>query len=67
MGINIEQGISYCGDKEGLREIIGIYHSEGSKRSSQLQHFFEERDWKTGQEYNGASFSPEHLVLWAWQ
>ena len=46
MGINIEQGISYCGDKEGLREIIGIYHSEGSKRSSQLQHFFEEQDWK---------------------
>ncbi len=43
MGINIEQGISYCGDKEGLREIIGIYHSEGSKRSSQLQHFFEDR------------------------
>ena len=46
MGINIEQGISYCGDKEGLREIISIYHSEGSKRSSQLQHFFEEQDWK---------------------
>lgn len=46
MGINIEQGISYCGDKEGLREIIGIYHREGPKRSRQLQHFFEEQDWK---------------------
>lgn len=45
-GINIEQGISYCGDKEGLREIIGIYHSEGAKRRRQLQQFFKEQDWK---------------------
>lgn len=45
-GINIEQGISYCGDMEGFREIIGIYHSEGPKRGRQLQHFFEEQDWK---------------------
>ncbi|MCM1065145.1 MAG: ATP-binding protein [Eubacterium sp.] len=45
-GIDIEQGISYCGDKEGLREIIGIYHSEGSRRRSQLQQFFGEQDWK---------------------
>lgn len=45
-GINIEQGISYCGDKEGLREIIGIYHSEGDKRRRQLQQFYKEQDWK---------------------
>ncbi|MCM1542893.1 MAG: ATP-binding protein [Blautia sp.] len=45
-GIDIEQGISYCGDQEGLREIIGIYHSEGSRRRSQLQQFFGEQDWK---------------------
>lgn len=45
-GIDIEQGISYCGDKEGLREIIGIYHSEGAKRRNQMQQFFQEQDWK---------------------
>ncbi len=45
-GIDIEQGISYCGDKEGLREIIGIYHSEGAKRRRQMQQFFQEQDWK---------------------
>lgn len=45
-GINIEQGVSYCGDKEGLREIMRIYHSEGSKRSSQLRQYFKEQDWK---------------------
>ena len=45
-GINVEQGISYCGDKEGLREIIGIFHKEGPKRSSQLRQYFKEQDWK---------------------
>ena len=45
-GINVEQGISYCGDREGLREIIRIYHSEGPKRSSQLRQYFKEQDWK---------------------
>jgi len=45
-GINIEQGISYCGDKEGFREIIRIYHEEGPKRSSRLKQYFKEQDWK---------------------
>lgn len=45
-GINIEQGISYCGDQEGLREIITIYHTEGPNRKSKLEHFFKEQDWK---------------------
>ena len=45
-GINIEQGISYCGDKEGLREITMIYHSEGARRNEQLEQFFKEQDWK---------------------
>lgn len=45
-GINVQQGISYCGDKEGLREIISIYHSEGERRNHQLEQFFEEEDWK---------------------
>lgn len=45
-GINVPQGISYCGDKEGLREIITIYHAEGERRNKQLRQFFEEEDWK---------------------
>lgn len=45
-GINIDQGISYCGDREGFREIIGIFHAEGPKRLEQLTHFFKEQDWK---------------------
>lgn len=45
-GINIEQGYSYCGDQEGLREIMGIFHAEGPKRQEQLAHLFQEQDWK---------------------
>lgn len=45
-GINIGQGIAYCGDKEGFREIIGIFYKEGIKRSRQLEQLFKERDWK---------------------
>ncbi|MCM1183022.1 MAG: ATP-binding protein [Roseburia sp.] len=45
-GINIRQGIAYCGDKEGFREIITIYHTEGQRRSRQLAQFFQEQDWK---------------------
>ncbi|MDE5933910.1 MAG: response regulator, partial [Lachnospiraceae bacterium] len=45
-GINIGQGIAYCGDKEGFREIIGIYYKEGLKRSRQLEQFYVEQDWK---------------------
>lgn len=45
-GIDIKQGISYCGDKEGFREIVIIYHTEGHKRKAALQRFLEEQDWK---------------------
>lgn len=45
-GINIEQGISYCGDKEGFRDIIRIYHTEGEKRRRQLKELFKDNDWK---------------------
>lgn len=45
-GINIEQGMSFCGDEEGFREITALYHAEGPKRKYSLQHFFEEEDWK---------------------
>lgn len=45
-GINIAQGISYCGDQEGLREIIAMYHAQGAGRIKQLQQLFEEQNWK---------------------
>ena len=44
-GINIGQGIAYCGAKEGFREILGIFYQEGCKRSRQLEQLFKERDW----------------------
>lgn len=45
-GINVSQGISYCGDREGLREIIAMYHAQGAERSRQLEQLFEEQNWK---------------------
>ncbi len=45
-GINIQQGIAYCGDKEGLRQIIQVYCEEGPKRNCKLQQFFQAHDWK---------------------
>jgi len=45
-GINVSQGILYCGDEEGFREIVGIYHAEGSGRRCRLEQYFREQDWK---------------------
>lgn len=45
-GIDIEQALAYCGDEEGFREIISIFHAEGEKRRSNLSHYFKEQDWK---------------------
>ena len=45
-GINVEQGIAYCGDEEGLREVIMIYHAEGDRRNKQLEQFMKDQDWK---------------------
>ncbi|MDE6567845.1 MAG: Hpt domain-containing protein [Lachnospiraceae bacterium] len=45
-GINVDQGISYCGDREGFREILSIYHKEGANRKRQLLSCFEQEDWK---------------------
>jgi len=45
-GINLQQGLTYCGDLEGFQEILCIYHSEGEKRQRQLQQFYQEQDWK---------------------
>lgn len=45
-GIDIEQALAYCGDEEGFREIIAIFHAEGEKRRANLSHYFKEQDWK---------------------
>ena len=45
-GINVQQGLSYCGDRDGFREIVTIYHSEGARRNKQLEQFFQNEDWK---------------------
>lgn len=45
-GVNIEQALAYCGDEEGFREIIAIFHAEGEKRRSHLSRYFKEQDWK---------------------
>ncbi len=45
-GINLEQALAYCGDEEGFREIIAIFHTEGRKRRNTLIRYFKEQDWK---------------------
>ena len=45
-GIDMEQALAYCGDEEGFREIIAIFHGEGEKRRANLSHYFKEQDWK---------------------
>lgn len=45
-GISLEQALAYCGDEEGFREIISIFHAEGKKRRENLDHYFKEQDWK---------------------
>lgn len=45
-GIHVNQGIAYCGDQEGFREIVGIFHAEGARRKALLQQYFEKQDWK---------------------
>ncbi|MDE7199991.1 MAG: response regulator, partial [Lachnospiraceae bacterium] len=45
-GINLEQALAYCGDEEGFREIIAIFHTEGRKRRNTLARYFKEQDWK---------------------
>ena len=45
-GINVKLGFSYCGDKEGFRDIVQMYHSQGAGRNSQLEQLFKEENWK---------------------
>lgn len=45
-GVDVEQALAYCGDEEGFREIIAIFHAEGEKRREHLARYFKEQDWK---------------------
>lgn len=45
-GIDIQQGMTYCGDKEGFRDILLLYYTEGAKRKAGLEEAFEIKDWK---------------------
>lgn len=45
-GINVKLALSYCGDKDGLRDIAMMYHSQGEGRNTQLQQLYEEENWK---------------------
>lgn len=45
-GVDVEQALAYCGDEDGFREIIAIFHAEGEKRRDNLSRYFEEQDWK---------------------
>lgn len=45
-GVNLEQALAYCGDEDGFREIIAIFHGEGKKRRENLNHYYQEEDWK---------------------
>lgn len=45
-GVSLEQALAYCGDEEGFREIISIFHAEGKKRRENLDRYFKEQDWK---------------------
>lgn len=45
-GIDLEHAYAYCGDEEGFREIVAIFHAEGERRRENLAHYFREQDWK---------------------
>lgn len=45
-GVNLEHACAYCGDEEGFREIVAIFHAEGDRRRENLAHYFAQQDWK---------------------
>lgn len=45
-GVSLEKALAYCGDEEGFREIIALFHAEGQKRRDNLARYFKEQDWK---------------------
>lgn len=45
-GIHVEHGLTYCGDWDGLREIIAMYYDQGAGRNAKLEQLFKDKDWK---------------------
>ncbi len=45
-GINVKTGLSYCGDREGFRDIVRMYHEQGAARNEQLAKLYAEENWK---------------------
>ncbi len=45
-GINIKTGLSYCGDREGFKDIVRMYHEQGAGRNEQLAKLYAEENWK---------------------
>lgn len=45
-GIDTSLGISYCGDREGFRDIIRMYYNEGPKRRKKLEQLYKDEDWE---------------------
>lgn len=45
-GINVKLALSYCGDRDGLRDIAIMYHSQGEQRNSQIEQLYKEENWK---------------------
>lgn len=45
-GVDLEKALAYCGDEDGFREIIAIFHAEGKKRRENLDRYYHEQDWK---------------------
>lgn len=45
-GINLEHACAYCGDEEGFKEIVAIFHAEGDRRRENLSHYYAQQDWK---------------------
>ena len=45
-GINMKLALAYCGDLEGLRDIVMMYHDQGKGRNDKLQQLYKEENWK---------------------
>ena len=46
-GINVKQGITYCGGKlEDYLEVVHIYYTTGLDKKVDIQNFYEQKDWK---------------------
>ena len=46
-GINVKQGIAYCGGKlEDYLEVVQIYYTTGLDKKVDIQKFYDQKDWK---------------------